>query len=462
MATINPKQVDLTIEEEHSIATANKVDSMVGMMGDHRVEVKWDEDKQSFSFHILLSSGHSELLCFPLPPLPPSTMMNPDVDVDVEDTGDEGKHHQPTLKRKERDERGDPPQSEQNSTLKRMRIDDEETINKEEVDEEEGEGEHGTTINDVLPPEVISVILQVARHSAPKVLWVVGRMVCRLWRDLLPSAAIVSKQRLRVREKTFVSQCAQNGWIPLLHWTSSTFLSRRNKDAMKAATARYGYLDLLKELMGESTGPFGFVDALLGDYNKFAKKAAKGGHLEVLKFLGTTGCRFKTDTFYKAISKGHLEVVEWLSKKKGITEEFDESYFGEDNSCCVAARKGRLEALKWLADEGHRCDEVTCVSAAKGGHLEVLKWLKEIGCALNDGVCSVAAGEGHLEVLKWAREQQGCKWDLQSCSPVHSQWTHKNSIAFGGHLAIFIPLRMEGLSIQPQQRMLLNEAIWRC
>ena len=92
----------------------------------------------------------------------------------------------------------------------------------------------------------------------------------------------------------------------------------------------------------------------------------------------------------------------------------------------------------------------------------MLKWLKEIGCALNDGVCSVAAGEGHLEVLKWAREQQGCKWDLQSCSPVHSQWTHKNSIAFGGHLAIFIPLRMEGLSIQPQQRMLLNEAIWRC
>ena len=88
-----------------------------------------------------------------------------------------------------------------------------------------------------------------------------------------------------------------------------------------------------------------------------------------------------------------------------------------DNLCFYAAKGGHLEVLKWLRENGCPWDSCTCYSAAKGGHLEVLKWLRENGCPWDSNTCDFAAKGGHLEVLKWAR-QNGCHWDEWTCADI--------------------------------------------
>jgi len=54
-----------------------------------------------------------------------------------------------------------------------------------------------------------------------------------------------------------------------------------------------------------------------------------------------------------------------------------------DNPCSHAARGGHLEVLKWAREHGCPWNEngyCVCDDAASGGHLEVLKWAREHGC----------------------------------------------------------------------------------
>merc|ERR1711977_205804 len=79
-------------------------------------------------------------------------------------------------------------------------------------------------------------------------------------------------------------------------------------------------------------------------------------------------------------------------------------------NCTAAARGGHLELMKYLHEEGCPWGERTCQMAAKGGHLEMLKYAHEKGCPWNKKTCFSAAAGGHLEVLKYAHEN-GCPWD---------------------------------------------------
>ena len=49
-------------------------------------------------------------------------------------------------------------------------------------------------------------------------------------------------------------------------------------------------------------------------------------------------------------------------------------------ACSLAARGGHLEVLKWLHSTGCPLDYATCYAAAEGGHLAVLQWLHSQGC----------------------------------------------------------------------------------
>ena len=81
-------------------------------------------------------------------------------------------------------------------------------------------------------------------------------------------------------------------------------------------------------------------------------------------------------------------------------------------TCGYAARGGHLEVLKWLKANGCRLSIGTCDSAAIGGHLEVLKWASANGPEWNSQICSYAADGGSLEVLKWLKAN-GASWDLE-------------------------------------------------
>ena len=90
-----------------------------------------------------------------------------------------------------------------------------------------------------------------------------------------------------------------------------------------------------------------------------------------------------------------------------------------------AAKGGHLDVLKYAHKNRCPWDERTCISAAGGGHLKVLKYAHENGCPWNEGTSLWAAEEGHLDVLKYAREN-GCPWDKDRCLAVVAVATFRN------------------------------------
>jgi len=51
----------------------------------------------------------------------------------------------------------------------------------------------------------------------------------------------------------------------------------------------------------------------------------------------------------------------------------------DSKTCADAARGGHLDVLKWARENGAPWNEQTCANAAAGGYLEVLKWAREHG-----------------------------------------------------------------------------------
>ena len=60
-------------------------------------------------------------------------------------------------------------------------------------------------------------------------------------------------------------------------------------------------------------------------------------------------------------------------------------------TCERAARYGHLEVLKWARANGCPWDEDTCFFAAQGGHLEVLQWARANGCRWDKQTRELAA-----------------------------------------------------------------------
>ena len=59
-----------------------------------------------------------------------------------------------------------------------------------------------------------------------------------------------------------------------------------------------------------------------------------------------------------------------------------------------AAKGGHLEVLKWARANDCPWGALTCAWAAKCGHLEVLQWARENGCPWNEDTCWAVCGEG--------------------------------------------------------------------
>jgi hypothetical protein len=130
-------------------------------------------------------------------------------------------------------------------------------------------------------------------------------------------------------------------------------------------------------------------------------EAAKGGHLEVLKWLKEGGCSLEKETCEMAAAGGHLEILKW-SRENGCP--------WSKETCSFAAERGNFEILKWARENGCPWDSNTTYAAVVSGHLEILKWAIENGCECYHKVPYCASKNGHLELLKWAREN-GYHWD---------------------------------------------------
>lgn len=133
--------------------------------------------------------------------------------------------------------------------------------------------------------------------------------------------------------------------------------------------------------------------------------AAKGKHLATVRWLlgEDVRCPFDVFSLYAAARAGDLPIIQLLLDRGAGSRGLDSKLTG------CAARGGHLEVLKWLREKGCPWDEEVCAAAARGGHIETLRYLRDNGCPWDEGTCNLAAVGGHLSVLEFARDR-GCPW----------------------------------------------------
>jgi hypothetical protein len=73
--------------------------------------------------------------------------------------------------------------------------------------------------------------------------------------------------------------------------------------------------------------------------------------------------------------------------------------------CAYAARGGHLDLLKWARKNGCLWNSNTCTNAARGGHLELLKWARENGCPWDSNVRLSKSNLVQKEVIEWCTSQ---------------------------------------------------------
>ena len=129
-----------------------------------------------------------------------------------------------------------------------------------------------------------------------------------------------------------------------------------------------------------------------------AERAAERGNLAIIKLLSAYGCPIRT-SFLPAARGGQTEVLAWIAGRvtKGLQW---------DDGVSEAARRGHLDALKFLLASGHGSranEEWIQFLACKGGHLPILQWFFAKGIPFGDTVVFVAATRGDLAILEWLR-----------------------------------------------------------
>ncbi len=232
-------------------------------------------------------------------------------------------------------------------------------------------------------------------------------------------------------QRKVIQSAARNGHLNLLHYYQVTLRYPLNKlvDRTYWSIDRYaakgGHLEVLKWLHGQG---FTLNDRLL-------EAASRRGHLHILTWLVSIGNKFKDEKpyvwhnscFREAAEGGHMETLNWLEKQgcplfpnpelTKLRRFFFPSVFSssEDDTTCRVAKNGHLDALKWLMQRNFPFHSETMKYAAEGGHLATLQWLNIHRVALkldplNEKIMQAAAGGGHLPVIQWLRNKN-CPWD---------------------------------------------------
>jgi hypothetical protein len=234
-----------------------------------------------------------------------------------------------------------------------------------------------------------------------------ARLVCRAFRD--HSSPALKKCRgdfLRTRALVVFAWARLPGFV--------TTLPR-----MLTLAASVGCVGVLEELVDNRQC------ALPADA---CAAAAKGGHLDALRWLHSRGCPWTRWTCYHAAVGGHLEVLRYAHEHGCSWDSY---------TCSCAANGGHLEVLRYAHEQGCPWDVRTCYGAAAGGYLEVLRYTHEHGCPWDSETCRRAAAGGHLEMLRYAHEH-GCPWDIETCY----------CAAAGGHLEVLRYAHEHGCPLQ--------------
>ena len=138
-------------------------------------------------------------------------------------------------------------------------------------------------------------------------------------------------------------------------------------------------------------------------YGTTPRDAAREGHTQFVLWTMSNGCLIGADTLSAAAMNGHIDLIQIFFARLDPCP-WDEA------TCQAAARGGHLECLRYAHINGCAWDEETCRIAARSGHLQCLRYAHKNGCPWDKATCHGAARGGHLECLQYAHEN-GCPWE---------------------------------------------------
>ena len=174
---------------------------------------------------------------------------------------------------------------------------------------------------------------------------------------------------------------------------------------------------------------------------KACLRAAIYGHVQVLQWLDANGAPWSDKYFCKASKFGRFEVLEWSvnTKHKGQWPHYGDKHSSTYSavqykrfdvlkwavlehhramtwwSCTEAAKRGRLDMLRFMYQHGCHCDSSAFVQAAIRNDMEMIQWLCEQKCPIDASICAAAAANGHLALLQWLRSKD-FPWDERTCN----------------------------------------------
>lgn len=194
---------------------------------------------------------------------------------------------------------------------------------------------------------------------------------------------------------SFIQMAAQNN----NHEFISTYIGNLDNRYLKYVwydlretweiAAEKGYMDVLDLIPLEESMKFYVYDHIMCG-------AAKSANINVYKKYQQ---KFKVCTRerYLAALNGHFDYLKMI-----MSNTAGKFYGGEIVE--GAARGGHLEIIKWGISIGCPLTANAVSLAAEGGHLEVLKWLKAHDCPWNDSIIETARKCGYNDIIKWVLE----------------------------------------------------------
>ncbi|CAN0262528.1 unnamed protein product, partial [Phaeothamnion confervicola] len=156
-------------------------------------------------------------------------------------------------------------------------------------------------------------------------------------------------------------------------------------------------------------------------------RACAAGDLQVVQWELATGFPWHRSAPLLAFKFGHLQLLQFL-RTNGCPWRSPSDY------CCGTAEGGHLDVLQLVRADGCDWDARTRISAVRNGHVSVLPWARDNGCLADAETFPTVAHTGSLETLHRLRAT-GCLWDFKDV------WT---VAAEGGRLAILRWLLAEG------------------